>query len=394
MAKQSIMSTLSKRNILIPLLVFSMLIMLPNLTLAKKRGGRMNVIDRCWRRDPNWRNHREQLARCSVGYVGKMNNNIGGGLTWYIVSDPSDDAIHPKPGTLRYGVTQVKGKKWITFKHDMKIKLAKPLLVGSFTTIDGRGAKVEIAGGACLILRKVTDVIIHSLKIRDCKAQPAGDVLNHDGAIMSIGPVDGDAIRMISCAKIWIDHNTLATSPDGLIDVTRGSTDITISNNQFIDQNKVMLLGHDDGFLRDRNMKVTVAYNKFGPNCHQRMPRVRFGYSHVVNNIYKGWGLYAIGGSMDPSVRSEANLFIAPKNGKKEVTWRKAMNIAERKKINFQSIKDIFENGASFKESDGDGNSVKPNYNKEQYFRIAVAINLRKLTRAAGALKCPPVGRC
>ena len=126
-------------------------------------------------------------------------------------------------------------------------------MLDSFTTIDGRGAKVQITGGACLILRKVSDVIIHGLKISNCKAQLAGDVMGHDGVVMDIGPVDGDAIRMISCSKIWIDHNTLSTSPDGLIDVTRGSTDITISNNLFKDQNKVMLLGHDDGFLRDRN---------------------------------------------------------------------------------------------------------------------------------------------
>lgn len=57
---------------------------------------------------------------------------------------------------------------------------------------------------------------------------------------------------------LWIDHNTLFDCEDGLIDVTRGSTDITISNNWFRTQNKVMLLGHDDGFLRDKNLKVTI----------------------------------------------------------------------------------------------------------------------------------------
>lgn len=49
------------------------------------------------------------------------------------------------------------------------------------------------------------------------------------------------------------------------------------------------------------------------------MCRVRFGYAHVVNNLYQGWGLYAIGGSMNPRVKSQANLFIAPKTGNKEV---------------------------------------------------------------------------
>lgn len=116
-------------------------------------------------------------------------------------------------------------------------------------------------------------MIIHGLRIHHCKAQPASRVMGPDRKIVNVGAVDGDAIRMLTCSKIWIDHNTLYDSEDGLIDVTRGSTNITISNNWFRTQNKVMLLGHDDGFLRDKSMKVTVAFNYFGPNCNQRMPR-------------------------------------------------------------------------------------------------------------------------
>ena len=84
-----------------------------------------------------------------------MTNNIGRGLTQYVVTDPSDNPIHPKSGTLRYGTTMIKGKKWITFQRSMCIKLEKPLLISSFTTIDGRGANVHIAGNACLIIYKV-----------------------------------------------------------------------------------------------------------------------------------------------------------------------------------------------------------------------------------------------
>ena len=97
--------------------------------------------------------------------------------------------------------------------------------------------------------------------------------MGSDGKIISLGQVDGDAIRLVSASKIWIDHRTLYDCQDGLLDVTRGSTDITISNNWFREKNKVMLLGHHDGFVRDKNMKVTVVYNYFGRNCHQHMPR-------------------------------------------------------------------------------------------------------------------------
>jgi len=123
-------------------------VLLPNLSLGKQSkidGLKMNVIDRCWRLNPEWRMHRSQLATCSVGYTGKMTNNIGKDLVHYKVIDPSDDPINPKPGTLRYGASVIQDKVWITFQRDMHIKLERPLLISSFTTIDGRGVNVDIA---------------------------------------------------------------------------------------------------------------------------------------------------------------------------------------------------------------------------------------------------------
>ncbi|KAG5572810.1 hypothetical protein H5410_062576 [Solanum commersonii] len=348
----------------------------------------LNVIDKCWRTNPNWRSQRQQLAKCSVGYSGKMTNNIGDDVVKYKVTDKSDDPLNPKPGTLRYAMTHIKGKIWVTFEQNMKIRLQKPLLVSSFTTIDGRGVKVNIAGGACLMLQRVTNVIIHGLRIHHCKAQTASTVMGPDKKIVNVGAVDGDAIRMVTSSKIWIDHNTLYESEDGLIDVTRGSTNITISNNWFRTQNKVMLLGHDDGFLRDKNMKVTVAFNYFGPNCNQRMPRVRHGYAHVVNNVYKGWGNYAIGGSMNPSIKSQANYFYAPKDGKKEVTWKKESDVVGEVAGNFQSVEDVFANGACFNGSGSGRESVKPKYSLEQAFPVEDGHKVKDLTRNAGALKC------
>ncbi|CAK9165301.1 unnamed protein product [Ilex paraguariensis] len=136
------------------------ILMFPSTVLAKGSIQKMNVIDKCWQWNPNWRRHRQQLATCSVGFSGKMTNNVGRGLTRYKVTDPSDNPLSPKPGTLRYGLSNIKGKVWITFQRDMKIKLERPLLVSSFTAIDGRGTSVHIAGGACLMLQRVLN---HSL---------------------------------------------------------------------------------------------------------------------------------------------------------------------------------------------------------------------------------------
>ncbi|KAG4117805.1 hypothetical protein ERO13_D12G254150v2 [Gossypium hirsutum] len=76
----------------------------------------MNVIDKCWRGNPLWRSQRQQLAKCSVGFAGKMINNIGKDVVKYKVIDLSDHPLSPKSGTLRYGTTMIKGKVWITFK--------------------------------------------------------------------------------------------------------------------------------------------------------------------------------------------------------------------------------------------------------------------------------------
>ncbi|KAK4749047.1 hypothetical protein SAY87_026496 [Trapa incisa] len=356
-----------------------------SLVLAAARGPvSVNVIDRCWQSTSgNWRRNRHKLATCSVGFSGKMTRNIGRGTVSYTVTDSTDNPTNPRRGTLRYGVSMVKGGKvWITFQKDMTIKLEKPLLIGSFTAIDGRGANVHIAGGACLTVLKAHDVIIHGLNIHHCRGQPASRVMGPGGKIVVLGPVDGDAIRLITSSKVWVDHNTLSACEDGLLDATLGSTGITISNNRFMNQDKVMLLGHDDTYVQDKNMKVTVVYNHFGPNCNQRMPRVRHGYAHVTNNLYDGWSQYALGGSMDPTIMSEANLFIAPKQNK-EVTWRKGYN---QRSWSIYSVSDIFENGASFTQTGLKG-AAKPSYGPDQRFRVASARSVRAITSSAGALK-------
>jgi pectate lyase len=87
---------------------------------------------------------------------------------------------------------------------------------------------------------------------------------------------------------IWIDHNDLCCGFDGLVDIKRGSSFITVSWNHTHNHTKNMLLGHDDanaaqdvGFL-----KITYHHNFFD-QTPQRNPRVRFGEPvHVFNNYY------------------------------------------------------------------------------------------------------------
>lgn len=57
---------------------------------------------------------------------------------------------------------------------------------------------------------------------------------------------------------------------------------------------------------------MTIAFNHFGEGLVQRMPRIRRGYVHVVNNDFTHWQMYAIGGSANPTINSQGNRYTAP----------------------------------------------------------------------------------
>ncbi|KAL0843112.1 hypothetical protein Bca101_016357 [Brassica carinata] len=154
----------------------------------------------------------------------------------------------------------------------------------------------------------------------------------------------------------------------------------------------VMLLGAQNTYELDKKMQVTVAYNHFGKGLVQRMPRIRWGFVHVVNNDYTHWELYAIGGSQSPTILSQGNRFIAPPHlpHYREVTKRDYAPEEEWKHWNWRSEKDIFMNGAYFRQS-GD-----PNYENDHTRRNMIkpknGYAVSKLTKYAGALDCR-VGR-
>ncbi|KAK2999187.1 hypothetical protein RJ639_023026 [Escallonia herrerae] len=322
----------------------------------------MNKIDSCWRGKPNWASNRRALADCTVGF-GK--NAIGGkyGAT-YVVTSPADDPINPRPGTLRYGVIQTK-PLWIIFAKDMVITLKNELIMNSFKTIDGRGAKVEIANGPCITIQGVSHIIIHGIGLHDCKPGKSGDVRSTPMHVGHRRGSDGDAIDIFASSYIWIDHCSLSHSYDGLIDIIHASTAITISNNYFSQH--------------DKNPTFMLLIKRL------RCCRVRLGYAHVANNRYDEWQMYAIGGSANPTIFSEGNYFLATnKADAKQVTKREVKG--GWKNWKWRSSKDKFLNGAFFVQS-GYG-SCAPLYSRSQSFPVADGSRVPALTSNAGPLRC------
>ncbi|KAG2316469.1 hypothetical protein Bca52824_019591 [Brassica carinata] len=349
-----------------------------------------NPIDDCWRCDRRWKLRRKRLADCSIGF-GR--NAIGGrDGRYYVVSDPGDDnPVNPIPGTLRHAVIQEE-PLWIVFKRDMVITLKEELIMNSFKTIDGRGVNVHIANGACITIQYVTNIIIHGIHIHDCK--PTGNAMvrsspSHYGWRTM---ADGDGISIFGSSHIWIDHNSLSSCADGLIDAVMSSTAITISNNYFTHHNEVMLLGHSDTYTRDKVMQVTIAYNHFGEGLIQRMPRCRHGYFHVVNNDYTHWEMYAIGGSASPTINSQGNRYLAPRNRfAKEVTKRDYAGEWQWKHWNWRSEGDLFLNGAFFTRS---GSGLGASYARASSLAAKSSSLVGVITSNAGALNCRVGRRC
>ncbi|KVI09719.1 AmbAllergen, partial [Cynara cardunculus var. scolymus] len=365
-----------------------------------------NPIDDCWRCDPNWANKRQRLADCAIGFGKAALGGKGGQI--YVVTDSSDhDVVSPTPGTLRYGVLQTE-PLWIIFSSNMVIKLKHELIVNSYKTIDGRGANVAITGGGCITLQYVSNVIIHNIRVYDCKPSGNTNIRSSPTHVGFRGKSDGDGISIAGSRNLWIDHCSLSHCTDGLIDAVLGSTAITISNSYFTHHNEVMLMGHDDGYMPDKGMQVktllcindlyisdmllllicvTFAFNHFGRGLIQRMPRCRHGYFHVVNNDFTEWKMYAIGGSANPTINSQGNRYIAPPEADaKEVTKRVDTDEGNWAGWNWRTDGDIMVNGAFFVPS---GEGMSTTYANAASYEPKSAALVTQLTMNAGVFGGP-----
>jgi len=152
--------------------------------------------------------------------------------------------------------------------------------LASDKTIIGVGSTSGITGGGLNIGLPPDDSVtappanaVHNVIIRNMVFRGATD--------------DSINVQMFS-HHVWIDHNDLAGGFDGLIDIKRGSSYVTVSWNHTHDHTKNMLLGHSDGNeAQDTGrLKVTYHHNWFD-RTPQRNPRARFGEPvHVYNNYY------------------------------------------------------------------------------------------------------------
>lgn len=118
----------------------------------------------------------------------------------------------------------------------------------------------------------------------------------------------------------------------------------------------------------------------------------------MANNFYTdGWGLYAIGGSEDPTILSQANRFVAPNaSNRKEVTSRiddDGPTFGGWEKWDWTSSGDSYANGAFFTGS-GVQDPSASNYDRARSFVPRHATWVQAMTKDAGPLKCVPRTAC
>ncbi|KAF9448045.1 polysaccharide lyase family 1 protein [Macrolepiota fuliginosa MF-IS2] len=145
--------------------------------------------------------------------------------------------------------------------------------VGSNTSIIGKAGSA--LDGIGLRVIEESNVIIRNVKISKVLAEV------------------GDAIGIQAAHQIWVDHVDLSSDRDhdkdyydGLLDITHGSTGVTITDSKIYTHWKASLVGHSDS-NGDEDTPITVTYA--GNNWYDlnsRTPSFRFGHGHIYNNVF------------------------------------------------------------------------------------------------------------
>lgn len=110
-----------------------------------------------------------------------------------------------------------------------------------------------------------------------------------------------DNFTLDASTNIWIDHCEFQDGMDGNLDIKNAADYVTVTWCKFIynktpipggsggsdDHRFSNLFGSGDGATGDRGkLRITMQNCWWAQGCKARMPRVRFGKVHVVNNLF------------------------------------------------------------------------------------------------------------
>ena len=154
------------------------------------------------------------------------------------------------------------------------LTLASKVSVKSNKTIQGVDANATIIGNLELA-SGVSNVIVRGLNITN----PAAG---------------GDGISVIGATNVFITHCTLFDCADGLIDITGGADNITVSWCEFYyttaqtAHRYAMTIGGATG--ETKALHVSLHHNWWSDRADQSLPSTTYGFVHMFNNFVHSTG--------------------------------------------------------------------------------------------------------
>ncbi len=152
----------------------------------------------------------------------------------------------------------------------------------------------------------VRQTLIDKMQDPDEKFRSAGlfsfsncrNIIIRNLSLQGPGAIDVGGNDLLTLSRgtshVWVDHVDFCDGMDGNFDINSFSDFITVSwcrfhysERTFIHAN-TNLVGSSDKAANngEDNLNVTYAFCEWGPGCDQRMPMVRFGTIHLLNDLY------------------------------------------------------------------------------------------------------------
>ena len=204
----------------------------------------------------------------------------------------------------------------------------------SIIGIPGDNGEPPTLNGGWVMIRGQSNVIVRNLRIVNATdywpslESCATGITDQDYCAWNAEP---DGLTLDNTSRAWVDHCEFTDGPDfngvnpdktkykmydGLLDIKNSADYITLSYNKFYNHNKAMLIGATDSI--ETGYHITFVHNLV-TYVQQRMPRVRNGQVHVLNNYYVGpqktdytqeyYFGYALGLGFNSQIYSEHNSF-------------------------------------------------------------------------------------
>ncbi|MEU6910414.1 pectinesterase family protein [Streptomyces coeruleorubidus] len=142
--------------------------------------------------------------------------------------------------------------------------------VASDKTIIGVSDTAEIVHGGFTLDPGTHNVIIRNLAIRDTAIEGNWDCKD----------TDYDGIRLDTAHHVWIDHIRFSRICDGQLDIRKDSEYVTVSHNQFTNNNKTFGIG----WTPNVKTQITVDHNWFRGTKQRNPSADNVAYAHLYNN--------------------------------------------------------------------------------------------------------------